>query len=123
MRVTFLGLGRMGVLMARHVLDAGHELVVWNRTPGRATELVTAGAREASDPAAAADGADAVALMLFGRTACARCCPRCCAPACSSSTAPPSGRRRRASSGEGTLGVLAGAREQDWSDVEPLLHL
>jgi 3-hydroxyisobutyrate dehydrogenase-like beta-hydroxyacid dehydrogenase len=33
--------------MARHVLDAGHELAVWNRTPGKAGELVGVGAREA----------------------------------------------------------------------------
>ncbi len=43
MRVAFLGLGRMGVAMARHVLDAGHELTVWNRTPGKAGPLVDGG--------------------------------------------------------------------------------
>src|SRR5688572_14953697 len=66
MRVAFLGLGRMGVLMARHVLDAGHELVVWNRSPGRAGDLVAAGAREAASPDEAAGDADVVVLMLFG---------------------------------------------------------
>ena len=35
----------MGVLMAGHVLSAGHDLVVWDRTPGRASELVARGAR------------------------------------------------------------------------------
>jgi 3-hydroxyisobutyrate dehydrogenase-like beta-hydroxyacid dehydrogenase len=123
MRVAFLGLGRMGVLMARHVLDAGHELVVWNRTPGRATELVTAGAREASDPAAAADGADAVALMLFGPDSVREVLPQVLRPGLlvvDSTTVGPQAAREF---GRGTLGVLAGAREPDWPDVEPLLHL
>ena len=66
MRVAFLGLGRMGTLMAGHVLSAGHDLVVWNRTPGRASELVARGAREAETPAEAVLGAERVVLMLFG---------------------------------------------------------
>jgi len=36
MTVAFLGLGRMGVAMAGHVLAADHRLVVWNRTSGEA---------------------------------------------------------------------------------------
>jgi len=63
MRVAFLGLGRMGVPMAAHVARAGHDLVVWNRTPGKAGPLLDLGAREAllrtlgrltADPAAPA---------------------------------------------------------------------
>jgi 3-hydroxyisobutyrate dehydrogenase len=65
MKVSFCGLGRMGQAMARHVLDAGHDLTVWNRTPGRARELIGAGAQEASSPADAVAGAGAVVLMLF----------------------------------------------------------
>ena len=45
MRVAFLGLGRMGSAMARHVLEAGHDLTVWNRTSGKADDLVQAGAK------------------------------------------------------------------------------
>src|SRR3954454_2155411 len=66
MRVAFLGLGRMGVAMARHVVDAGHELHVWNRTPGRADELVAAGAVESKTVADAVSDAEVVVLMLFG---------------------------------------------------------
>src|SRR6476661_9921209 len=66
MRVAFLGLGRMGVAMARHVIDAGHELHVWNRTPGRAGDLVDAGAVEAKTVGDAVAEADVVVLMLFG---------------------------------------------------------
>lgn len=66
MNVAFLGLGRMGAAMARHVLDAGHSLTVWNRSPGKADGLVGAGAKEAATPAEAARDADVVVLMLFG---------------------------------------------------------
>ncbi|GAC1326966.1 MAG: NAD(P)-dependent oxidoreductase [Mycobacteriales bacterium] len=65
-KVGFLGLGRMGQAMAGHVLDAGHELTVWNRTPARADELVARGAALAASPAAAAENADTLVLMLFG---------------------------------------------------------
>ncbi|MGB8649337.1 MAG: NAD(P)-dependent oxidoreductase [Mycobacteriales bacterium] len=66
MRVAFLGLGRMGVPMAAHVARAGHELAVWNRTPGKAGPLVELGAREARSAGDAAAGTDVVVLMLFG---------------------------------------------------------
>ncbi len=69
MRVAFLGLGRMGVPMAAHVARAGHELTVWNRTPGRAGSLVELGATEARSIAAAVSGAEVVVLMLFGPAA------------------------------------------------------
>lgn len=62
--VAFCGLGRMGEPMARRLKGADHELVVWNRTPGRAAGLVDAGARLATTPAEAADDADAVVTML-----------------------------------------------------------
>jgi 3-hydroxyisobutyrate dehydrogenase len=63
-RIAFLGLGRMGSGMALRLLGAGHELAVWNRTPGRADGLVAAGALRASTPASAARGADAVFAMV-----------------------------------------------------------
>lgn len=64
--VAFLGLGRMGVPMAAHVARAGHQLTVWNRTPGRAAPLVDLGAREARSVREAVDGAEVVVLVLFG---------------------------------------------------------
>jgi 3-hydroxyisobutyrate dehydrogenase len=66
MRVAFLGLGRMGVPMAAHVARAGHDLTVWNRSPGKAGPLVELGATEARSVASAVAGADVVVLMLFG---------------------------------------------------------
>jgi 3-hydroxyisobutyrate dehydrogenase-like beta-hydroxyacid dehydrogenase len=62
--IAFLGLGRMGTLMARRVLAAGHDLTVWNRTADRAQPLVAAGARAAPTPAEAACEAEIVITML-----------------------------------------------------------
>ena len=47
----FLGLGTMGREMARRLVDAGHDVVVWNRSADAAAPLVDAGARAASTPA------------------------------------------------------------------------
>lgn len=66
MRVGFLGTGRMGTAMAQHVLDAGYDLVVWNRTASKTKTLADAGATVASTPAEAADGRDVVVFMLRG---------------------------------------------------------
>ncbi len=63
-RVAFLGLGAMGAPMAGRVLDAGHDLTVWNRTPGRADGLVARGATAASTPAEAVRDAEVVVTML-----------------------------------------------------------
>ena len=65
MKIAFLGLGKMGTPMARLLLGAGHELIVWNRTAARAEALVAAGAKLAGTPAEAAQSADAVLTMLF----------------------------------------------------------
>lgn len=65
MKVAFLGMGRMGRLMASHVLDGGHELRIWNRTPGKADDLVTRGAKEAEGIAEAVSGVQVIVMMLF----------------------------------------------------------
>ncbi len=64
MKIGFIGLGAMGHAMAGHLLKGGHSLAVWNRSPGKATELVAAGAREATSPADAALGAEVVITSL-----------------------------------------------------------
>lgn len=56
MRVAFLGLGIMGRPMAANLVKAGHEVIVWNRTPGKDVE----GARAATSAAEAAQGAEVV---------------------------------------------------------------
>jgi 3-hydroxyisobutyrate dehydrogenase-like beta-hydroxyacid dehydrogenase len=63
-KVGFIGLGRMGHGMAGRYLDAGFEVAVWNRSKAKADDLVARGARRASSPAEAADGADAVVTMV-----------------------------------------------------------
>jgi 3-hydroxyisobutyrate dehydrogenase len=50
--------------MAGHLARSGHPLTVWNRTPGRAAELVAQGATEASTPAAVAATSDAILLCV-----------------------------------------------------------
>jgi 3-hydroxyisobutyrate dehydrogenase-like beta-hydroxyacid dehydrogenase len=64
MNVAFIGLGSMGLPMARHLLQAGHTLSVYNRTRARADLLTPLGARIADTPAAAARGADVLVTMV-----------------------------------------------------------
>ena len=63
-KVAFIGLGRMGHGMAGRYLDAGFTVAVWNRNQAKAEDLIARGARWASSPANAADGADAVVTMV-----------------------------------------------------------
>lgn len=149
MRVAFLGMGRMGRAMARHVLAAGHELTVWNRTPGRAGALTAAGAAEAASVAAAVGDAQAVVLMLSApeadRDVLGQVVPA--APAgtlvVDASTIGPATARELAAlatshglryveapvvgsvapAEQGTLGVLAGGSEEDYAAALPLLEL
>jgi 3-hydroxyisobutyrate dehydrogenase len=60
MRIAWIGLGTMGAPMAGHLLAAGHEMCVHNRTREREELLAAAGATRAASPAEAADGADLV---------------------------------------------------------------
>lgn len=46
MKISVLGLGQMGTAIAERLIDAGHSVLVWNRTPGKATDLVKRGAVE-----------------------------------------------------------------------------
>jgi 3-hydroxyisobutyrate dehydrogenase-like beta-hydroxyacid dehydrogenase len=64
MRVGFIGLGKMGSAMARNLIKAGHELVLYNRTRRRAEELQPLGARVAETRAEAAHGVEALITML-----------------------------------------------------------
>lgn len=63
----------MGRAMAARLIGAGHEVRVWNRTPGRADGLLALGATEAATPSAAALGADAVVSMVADDAA-STCC-------------------------------------------------
>ena len=64
-RVGYCGLGVMGAPMARHLLAAGHDVVVFNRTGSRALEWVaTNGGRACPTPAEVAAECDIVFLCV-----------------------------------------------------------
>lgn len=63
-RIGWIGLGKMGEPMARHLRAAGHALCVWNRTAAKAERLTAAGATLAVSAPEAARGASVVFAML-----------------------------------------------------------
>jgi 3-hydroxyisobutyrate dehydrogenase len=143
-KTAFLGLGRMGALMAGHVRDAGLQLTVWNRTP-----RTFDGAAVAGSVAEAVAGADVVVLMLFGPDSVREVLAQVigAAPAgalvIDSTTIGPEAAREFGASAaagglryvdapvagtigpaaEGTLGVFVGGTQEDYAEAEPLLHL
>jgi 3-hydroxyisobutyrate dehydrogenase len=62
--VAVIGLGAMGSRFARRFLAAGHEVIVWNRTPEKAAELVELGAAAAGSPADAVRQAEALITIV-----------------------------------------------------------
>jgi 3-hydroxyisobutyrate dehydrogenase-like beta-hydroxyacid dehydrogenase len=64
MNTAVVGLGAMGRRIARRLLDGGHAVAVWNRSPERARELVDAGATPATTPADAARRSELVIVMV-----------------------------------------------------------
>lgn len=66
MRIALLGTGIMGSGMARNLVAASHDVVVWNRTRSRADALASeVDLTVADSPTVAADGADVLVTMLF----------------------------------------------------------
>ncbi len=64
-KIAFIGLGVMGFPMASHLLHAGHEVCVWNRSKIKSEKWVEAyGGRMAATPGKAVDGADIVMLCV-----------------------------------------------------------
>jgi 3-hydroxyisobutyrate dehydrogenase len=63
-RIAFLGLGSMGLPMARRLVTAGYEVTVWNRTATKADLLAQDGAKTALTPAEAVQDAEVVVTML-----------------------------------------------------------
>ena len=62
--IAVLGLGAMGRAIAARLLGAGHDVRVWNRTPGKDDDLVAAGARRSTTPADAVREAEVVITMV-----------------------------------------------------------
>ncbi|PRY65871.1 3-hydroxyisobutyrate dehydrogenase [Glaciihabitans tibetensis] len=65
-KITMLGVGRMGHELAVHLLGAGHQLTVWNRTGAATDRIVAEGATAATSAQDAVAGADIVMTVLFG---------------------------------------------------------
>lgn len=63
-KIGFVGLGVMGNSMAKHLLNAGHELFVYNRTQAKADELVCLGANRCRTAKEAAEQADVVMTIV-----------------------------------------------------------
>jgi len=63
--VGFVGLGKMGLAMALRLIEAGHKLTVWNRTPEKCLSLRDHGAVVAGKPAQLATDSDIIVTMLL----------------------------------------------------------
>src|SRR6266536_550819 len=63
-KLAFVGLGLMGAPMATRLLEAGHDVTVWNRTTQKTKPLADQGASVASTPAQAAAGVEAAITMV-----------------------------------------------------------
>src|SRR5260221_5709241 len=63
-RIVLIGLGNMGLPMAKNLLKAGFEVTVYNRTAAKATPLQEAGAALAGSPGELWEKADTVITMV-----------------------------------------------------------
>ena len=63
-RVGFIGLGLMGNPMSKNLIEAGHQVTVWNRTSGRMDDVVGAGATAASSARLAAAQSEITITIL-----------------------------------------------------------
>jgi 3-hydroxyisobutyrate dehydrogenase-like beta-hydroxyacid dehydrogenase len=68
-KLAFIGLGLMGTPMATRLLEAGHDVTVWNRTAEKTEPLTDRGAAAAATPMAAVAGADAAITMVTNAAA------------------------------------------------------
>src|SRR5262249_55630320 len=68
-RLGYLGLGMMGLPMARCLINAGYELAVWNRSADKAKALVEAGGTSAADPRTVAESASIIFMCVTDATA------------------------------------------------------
>src|SRR4051812_10390549 len=64
MQIGVAGLGRMGAAIAARLMEVGHTVSVWNRTPERAKPLVGAGAKLCATPEDLAGHSDVIITIL-----------------------------------------------------------
>lgn len=149
MTITLLGTGIMGSRMSKRLIDAGHRLQVWNRTPAKAEALRGVGAQAMTSPALASadtdlvilslsDGASAEAVLFDGGAAAAM--PVGCLVVDMGSNSPAAARAHAAkleacgrrhldapvSGGpggaeQGTLAIMAGGDPADFARAKPVL--
>jgi 3-hydroxyisobutyrate dehydrogenase-like beta-hydroxyacid dehydrogenase len=67
--IGYVGLGAMGSRVAKRLLDAGHNVIGYNRTRSKAEWLVTAGMRWGESPRAVAESADVIFSMVTSTSA------------------------------------------------------
>src|ERR1700744_3906602 len=60
----YLGLGMMGFPMSRRLIQAGHDVMVWNRSAAKATALVELGAKPATSPREMAERCDIIFMCV-----------------------------------------------------------
>jgi 3-hydroxyisobutyrate dehydrogenase len=63
-KLGYLGLGLMGLPMSLRLLNAGHDVSVWNRSAGKIAALVQAGARAAGSPRELASAASIIFMCV-----------------------------------------------------------
>ena len=64
MKIGVAGLGAMGAAIAARLIEVGHEVIVWNRTPEKTKPLADAGAKVVGSPAEVAAQSEAVITIL-----------------------------------------------------------
>jgi 3-hydroxyisobutyrate dehydrogenase len=64
MQIGVAGLGAMGAAIAARLMEAGHQVTVWNRTAAKVKPLAEAGAKVAESPAAVAAASEAIITIL-----------------------------------------------------------
>ena len=62
MHIGVAGIGKMGAAIAARLMEVGHEVAVWNRTPDKAKAV--SGATMAATPAALAQQSEAIVTIL-----------------------------------------------------------
>src|SRR5437762_2245617 len=64
MQIGIAGLGRMGAAVAARLMEVGHTVTVWNRTPDKAKPLTDAGAKQVATPEDLAEHSEVMITML-----------------------------------------------------------
>jgi 3-hydroxyisobutyrate dehydrogenase len=68
-KLGYLGLGMMGLPMSRRLLNAGHEVAIWNRSAEKAKALIEIGAKPAANPRDVAASSSIIFMCLTDATA------------------------------------------------------